>query len=69
MEFPEDPLDSAIEEITNILATGYLRLRKAQTVSESAAPAAPERPANDSIVRPVQTPRSALEVGVAREGS
>ena len=42
MEFPEDPLDSVIEEIANILATGYLRLRKAQTVSESAAPAAPE---------------------------
>lgn len=39
MEFPEDPLDSAIEEIADILATGYLRLREAQTVSESAATA------------------------------
>jgi hypothetical protein len=42
MEFPKDPLDSAIEEIATFLAIGYLRLRKAQTVSESAAPAAPE---------------------------
>ena len=52
MEFPEDPLDSIIEEIATILATGYLRLRKAQTVSESAAPAAPETAGeNDSLVR------------------
>ena len=42
MEFPEDPIDSAIEEIATFLAIGYLRLRKAETVSESPAPAAPE---------------------------
>jgi hypothetical protein len=38
MEFQEDPLLSVVEEIAALLATGYLRLRKARTVSESAAP-------------------------------
>ena len=36
----EDPLASVIEEIAALLATGYLRLRKARTASESAAPPA-----------------------------
>ena len=40
MEFREDPLDSVIEEIAALLATGYLRLCKARTLSESAAPPA-----------------------------
>jgi hypothetical protein len=40
MEFREDPLASVIEEIAALLATGYLRLRKARTLSESAAPPA-----------------------------
>ena len=31
MEFREDPLASVIEEIATLLATGYLRLRKART--------------------------------------
>jgi hypothetical protein len=38
MEFLEDPLASVIEEIAALLATGYLRLRKARTLSESADP-------------------------------
>ena len=38
MEIPEDPIDSVIEEIATLLATGYLRLRKARTLNESAAP-------------------------------
>ena len=41
MEFREDPLASVIEEIAALLATGYLRLRKARTLSQSAAPPAP----------------------------
>ena len=41
MEFREDPLASVIEEIAALLATGYLRLRKARILSESAAPPAP----------------------------
>ena len=69
MEFPEDLLVSAIEEIADILATGYLRLREAQTVSESTAQQRLKRSENDSIVREVQTPHSALDVDVAREGS
>jgi len=36
MEFREDPLASVIEEIAALLATGYLRLCKARTLSESA---------------------------------
>jgi hypothetical protein len=40
MEFREDPLASIIEEIAILLATGYLRQRKARTLSESAAPPA-----------------------------
>lgn len=40
MEFREDPLASVIEEITALLATGYLRLCKARTPSESATPPA-----------------------------
>lgn len=40
MEFREDPLASVIEEIATVLATGYLRLRKARTLSQSATPAA-----------------------------
>ena len=40
MEFREDPLDSVIEEIAALLATSYLRLCKARTPSESAAPPA-----------------------------
>jgi hypothetical protein len=40
MEFREDPLASVIEEIAALLATGYLRLRNARTVSESADPPA-----------------------------
>ena len=40
MDFREDPLASVIEEIAALLATGYLRLRKARTLSESAAPPA-----------------------------
>ena len=38
MEIPEDSIDSVIEEIATVLATGYLRLRQAQTLNESAAP-------------------------------
>ena len=40
MEFREDPLASVIEEIAALLATGYLRLCKARTLSESATPPA-----------------------------
>jgi hypothetical protein len=40
MDFREDPLASVIEEIAALLATGYLRLRKARTLSESAVPPA-----------------------------
>jgi hypothetical protein len=40
MEFREDTLVSVIEEIATLLATGYLRLRKARALSESAAPPA-----------------------------
>ena len=40
MEFREDPLVSVIEEIAALLATGYLRLCKARTMSESATPPA-----------------------------
>jgi hypothetical protein len=40
MDSREDPLASVIEEIAALLATGYLRLRKARTLSESAAPSA-----------------------------
>jgi hypothetical protein len=36
MEFQKDSLDSAVEDIAALLATGYLRLRKART-----GPAAP----------------------------
>jgi hypothetical protein len=43
MEFQEDSFDSVIEEIAGILATGYLRLRKAQTLKESAAPLASQK--------------------------
>lgn len=38
MEFQVDPLESAIEEIAALLATGYLRLRKARTLSAPAGP-------------------------------
>jgi len=31
MKFREDPPDSVVEEIAAILATGYLRLRKARS--------------------------------------
>jgi hypothetical protein len=37
MAFHEDPPDSVIAEIAAILATGYLRLRKARTKSKSAS--------------------------------
>ena len=37
MEFREDPLASVIEEIATLLATGYLRLRKARTLSATPA--------------------------------
>jgi hypothetical protein len=40
MEFREDPLVSVIEEIAALLATGYLRLRNARILSESATPPA-----------------------------
>ena len=40
MESHEDPPESVVEEIAALLATGYLRLRKARTLSESAAPPA-----------------------------
>ncbi len=38
MEFQEGSLDSVIEEIAAILATGYLRLRKTLALRESIAP-------------------------------
>jgi len=38
MEFREDPPDSVVEEIAAILATGYLRLRKEQSLGGSALP-------------------------------
>ena len=41
MELREDPLDSVIEEIAALLATGYLRLCKARTRAESATSASP----------------------------
>jgi hypothetical protein len=41
MESREDPLQSVIEEIAALLATAYLRLWKARTLSQSAAPPAP----------------------------
>jgi hypothetical protein len=40
MHLREDPLDSVIEEIAAILATGYLRLCKARRMAESAVPPA-----------------------------
>lgn len=40
MEFREDPLVSVIEEIAALLATGYLRLCKARTLSDSTTPSA-----------------------------
>jgi len=40
MEFRDDPPDSVIEEIAAILATGYLRLRKEQSLGGSAFPQA-----------------------------
>jgi hypothetical protein len=40
MEFREDPPDSIIEEIAAILATGYLRVLKAQTLAGSVLPPA-----------------------------
>jgi hypothetical protein len=40
MDLREDPLDSVIEEIAAILATGYLRLCKARRMAESAVPPA-----------------------------
>jgi hypothetical protein len=40
MDLREDPLDSVIEEIAAILATGYLRLCKARRLAESAVPPA-----------------------------
>jgi hypothetical protein len=40
MDLREDPPDSVIEEIAAILATGYLRLRKARHLAESAVPPA-----------------------------
>ena len=45
MEPQEESIESVIEEIATILAIGYLRLRKAQTLStlsESAAASAPQ---------------------------
>lgn len=47
MEFREDPLESLIEEIATLLATGYLRLRKARILTESAASPVPQQPEND----------------------
>ena len=40
MDLREDPLDSLIEEIAAILATGYLRLCKARRLAESTVPPA-----------------------------
>jgi len=40
MDLREDPLDSVIEEIAAILATGYLRLCKARHLADSAVPPA-----------------------------
>ena len=40
MEFREDPLASVIDEISGLLAIGYLRLRQARTLGESADPSA-----------------------------
>jgi hypothetical protein len=34
MEDRQDPCQSAIEEVASILATGYLRLRNARTLSD-----------------------------------
>ena len=54
MELREDPLESVIEEIAALLATGYLRLRKARILAEPATPPVPaatgERP--DSVQAP-----------------
>jgi hypothetical protein len=44
MEVSEDQLDSVIEEIADLLAIGYLRLRKPRALSESPAP--PGTPSN-----------------------
>jgi hypothetical protein len=41
MEIREDPLDSVIEEIAALLATAYLRLWKARTLSQAAAAPTP----------------------------
>ena len=38
MEIHEEPPDSVIEEIAAILATGYLRLRKARIQGKAANP-------------------------------
>lgn len=42
MEVPEDPLDSVIEEIATVLATGYLRLHESRTLSQFSAPPSPQ---------------------------
>lgn len=58
MDFREDPLASVIEEIAALLATGYLRLRKARTLSETAAP-----PALQATGEPVNTALDARSHG------
>jgi hypothetical protein len=60
MEFQEGPLDCVIEEIAAVLATGYLRLRKARTLGESAALPAPQASGERLDSAPDPSPHGAM---------
>jgi len=68
MDFREDPLASVIEEIAALLATGYLRLRKARTLSESAAPPALQATEEPRDSAPCARPHCAMSLPPREKG-
>ena len=68
MDFREDPLASVIEEIAALLATGYLRLRKARTLSESAAPPALQATGEQLDSAPCARPCGAMRLPPREKG-
>jgi len=63
MAFHEDPPDSVIAEIAAILATGYLRLRKARTKGQSASASSPPPIATEERFDSVPEPKPQHPVG------
>lgn len=68
MEYQKELVDSIIEEIAALLATGYLRLRKARSRRGPASPPAFQTPGHRHGGAPCPRPHGAMSVTPNEKG-